>query len=267
MVRAIAAGETARDERLGPQARRIVRGGRGAANRVLALVSKMMNLAETAGHRLRNSNPCANAERFKENKRQRFLTGEELARLGEAFSAAEQGGTVNPVHLAALRLLLFTGCRMSEVTTLRWANVDIERAMLNLPDSKTGAKSVFLSAPALRVLAELARPEDGDAPVFPALRRRRPGALSSIDDLRSPWERLREAAGLMDVRLHDLRHTFASAAAAGGISLQLIGGLLGHASTRTTERYAHLVDVAHRDAVERVGSSLSSALRKAPKRA
>jgi integrase len=267
MVRAIAAGDTARDEKLGPQARRIVRGGRGAANRTLALVSKMMNLAEIAGHRTRNSNPCAHAERFKENKRQRFLTSEELARLGEAFSAAERDGTVNPVHLAALRLLLFTGCRMSEITTLRWSYVDSERAMLNLPDSKTGAKTVFLSAPALQVLAELARPDDGNAPVFPALRRRRTGALASIDDLRSPWERLREAAGLRDVRLHDLRHTFASSAAAGGISLQLIGGLLGHASTRTTERYVHLIPTAHRDAVERVGASLSSALRKAPKRA
>lgn len=267
MVRAIAAGETARDEKLGPQARRIVKGGKGAANRTLALVSKMMNLAEVAAHRPRSSNPCTHAERFKENKRQRFLTGEELARLGAAFSAAEQDGTVNPVHLAALRLLLFTGCRMSEITTLRWSYVDLERAMLNLPDSKTGAKSVFLSAPALRVLAELTRPEDGNAPVFPALRRRRVGTLASIEDLRSPWERLRDAAGMPDLRVHDLRHSFASAAAAGGISLQLIGGLLGHASTRTTERYAHLVDTAHRDAVERVGASLSSALRKGSKRA
>jgi integrase len=268
MARDIANGKTSCDEKIGPQARRIVRGGRGAANRSLALVSKMLSLAEAVGHRPQNSNPCTGVERFPERKRQRFLTGEELSRLGETFLAAERDGSVSPTHLAAIRLLLFTGCRVSEITALRWADVDIERALLNLPDSKTGAKTVFLAAPALHVLAALDRPADVNAPVFPAMRRRRIGdAYQPIEDLRAPWGRLRRAAGLPDVRMHDLRHTFASAAAAGGISLQLIGGLLGHASTRTTERYAHLIDSARRDAVERTGESLSSALRKVPRRA
>jgi integrase len=142
--------------------------------------------------------------------------------------------------------------------------------MLNLPTSKTGAKPVFLSAPALQVLAGLKRPEgDTDAFVFPALRQRRrgePKTTRPIEDLRGVWERIREAAGMPELRLHDLRHTFASMGAAGGLSLQLIGGLLRQASIRTTQRYAHLVDEAQRDAVERIGTDLARAVagRKVP---
>ena len=136
--------------------------------------------------------------------------------------------------------------------------------MLNLPTSKTGAKPVFLSAPALQVLAGLKGAEDDtDGFVFPALRQRRRGEPKSarpIEDLRGAWDRIREAASLPELRLHDLRHTFASMGAAGGLSLQLIGGLLGHASIRTTQRYAHLVDQAQRDAVERIGTDLARAV-------
>jgi integrase len=238
----------------------------------------MMNLAETWGYRSRNSNPCGGARRFLEEKRQRFLTGDEQARLGHTLAAAETEGLdrpagenrparkvkENPATIAAIRLLLFTGCRLSEIRTLKWSHVDTERAMLNLPTSKTGAKPVFLSAPALQVLAALKRPEDDtDAFVFPALRQRRrgePKAARPIEDLRGAWERIRKAAGMPELRLHDLRHTFASMGAAGGLSLQLIGGLLGHASIRTTQRYAHLVDEAQRDAVERIGTDLAQAV-------
>jgi integrase len=277
MVRSIAAGDTARDEKT-EHGRRIVKGGKIAANRTRALLSTMLNLAETWGYRPRNSNPCASARRFLEEKRQRFLTGDELARLGRTIAAAESEGLdraagenrparkvrENPATIAAIRLLLFTGCRLSEIRTLKWSHVDTERAMLNLPTSKTGAKPVFLSAPALQVLAGLRRPEDGtDAFVFSALRQRRrgePKAARPIEDLRGAWERIREAAGLPELRLHDLRHTFASIGAAGGLSLQLIGGLLGHSSIRTTQRYAHLVDEAQRDAVERIGTDLARAV-------
>jgi integrase len=277
MVRSIAAGDTARDEKT-EHGRRIVKGGKIAANRARALLSTMMNLAETWGYRPGNSNPCGGARRFLEEKRQRFLTGDELARLGRTLAAAETEGLdrpagenspvrkikENPATIAAIRLLLFTGCRLSEIRTLRWSHVDSERAMLNLPTSKTGAKPVFLSAPALQVLAGLKRPQDGtDAFVFSALRRRRrdePKTARPIEDLRGAWERVREAAGMPELRLHDLRHTFASMGAAGGLSLQLIGGLLGHSSIRTTQRYAHLVDEAQRDAVERIGTDLARAV-------
>lgn len=265
MVRAIAAGETARDEKT-EHGRRIVRGGKVAANRARALLSTMMNLAETWGYRPRGSNPCNGTKRFAEEKRQQFLGGNELARLGQALADAERDGSETPAAIAALRLLLFTGCRLSEVRTLKWSYVDMERAMLNLPTSKTGAKPVFLPAPALQVLAALERPENGaDGFLFPALRHRRRGAGAitterPIEDLRGPWQRIRAAADMPGLRMHDLRHTFASMGAAGGLSLQLIGGLLGHASIRTTQRYAHLVDAAQREAVERIGADLSEAM-------
>ncbi len=187
MVRGIAAGDTARDQKT-EHGRRIVKGGKIAANRARALLSTMMNLAETWGYRSRNSNPCGGVRRFLEEKRQRFRTGDELARLGRTLAAAETEGldrpagenrparkvNENPATIAAIRLLLFTGCRLSEIRTLKWSHVDTGRAMLNLPISKTGAEPVFLSAPALQVLAGLKRPEDAtDAFVFPALGQRR----------------------------------------------------------------------------------------------
>lgn len=275
MVRSIAAGETARDEKTGKHGRRIVRGGRGAANRTLALFSKMMSLAEEWGHRPRGSNPCAGVKHFAENKRQRFLSGDELARLGQALAAAELAGLETPAVLAALRLLLFTGCRLAEIRTLRWSYLDLDRAIINLPTSKTGPKTVYLPAPALQVLTGLDRPPPGaDAFVFPGRRARpRPGDTGSdtgaarpIEDLRGPWGRIRRAAGMPDLRLHDLRHTFASVGAAGGLSLQLIGGLLGHAAIRTTERYAHLVDAAARSAAERIAADLARAIAAPPRR-
>jgi integrase len=268
MVRGIAAGDTARDEKT-EHGRRIVRGGKIAANRARALLSTMMNMAQSWGYRPRGSNPCPGARRFAEERRQRFLTGDELARLGQALAAAERDGAESPAAITALRLLLFTGCRLSEVRTLKWSYVDLDRAMLNLPTSKTGAKPVFLSAPALQALAALDRPEGGaDGYVFPASRRRRlgdtaadtAGGMRPIEDLHGPWQRIRLSAGMPELRMHDLRHTFASMGAAGGLSLQLIGGLLGHASVRTTQRYAHLVDAAQRDGVERIGADLARAV-------
>lgn len=279
MVRSIAAGETARDEKTGKHGRRIVRGGRGSANRTLSLLSKMMSLSEEWGHRPRGSNPCAGVKRFAENKRQRFLSGDELSRLGQAFTVAERDGIETPAVLAALRLLLFTGCRLSEVRTLRWSYLDLERAIINLPTSKTGPKTVYLAAPALQILVGLGRPEGlvGDAFVFPGRRARRgrtgagdtgndTAGARPIEDLRGPWQRIRLAAGMPELRMHDLRHSYASMGAAGGLSLQLIGGLLGHAAIRTTERYAHLVDVAQREAAERIGADLARAIGRAPAR-
>jgi integrase len=242
----------------------------------------MMTLAEEWGCRPRGSNPCTGTKRFTENQRQRFLGGDELARLGQAFAGAERDGTETPAALAALRLLLFTGCRLAEVRTLRWSYIDVERAMINLPDSKTGPKTVYLSAPALQVLAGLARPEGAGAETFVFPGRRRLGqstpgdtaadtgrvtaGMRPVEDLRGPWQRVRNAAGMPELRMHDLRHTFASMGAAGGLSLQLIGGLLGHTTVRTTERYAHLVNVAQREAAERIGDGLARAIGAPPTR-
>jgi integrase len=253
-VRDIGAGKTARDTKtVKPHGRRIVRGGAIAANRALAVLSKMFNLAEIWGLRSQGSNPCRHVTRFAENRRQRFLSRDEFARLGQAMAQAE-AGMVSKTALAAITLLLFTGCRLREILDLQWQHVDAERRLLHLPDSKTGAKSVYLAPPALAVLSRLER-RPGWRYVLP-----RAGADKPLASLQAAWGRLREVAGLGDVRLHDLRHSFASTGAAGGLSLPVIGALLGHTHTQTTARYAHLVADPLHKAADLIGTEIEAAM-------
>src|SRR5262249_28622740 len=156
-------------------------------------------MAEVWGERLPGSNPCRYVEKFKERKRERFLSAEELSLLAEALENA--GSNEPPSAIAAIRLLVLTGCRLSEILSLRWAWIDFERGCLVLPDSKTGAKTVPLGTPALRGLAELPR-QEGSPYVLPA--ERGDGHFTGIQ---KPWQRIRATAGLNDVRLHDLRHS------------------------------------------------------------
>jgi len=223
----------------------------GAANRTLALLSKMLNLAERWGMRPDGSNPCRHVEKYPERKMERFLSGEELARLGTVLSEAERTGTELQSVIAAIRLLVFTGCRLSEVLTMRWEYVDCERGCLWLPESKTGAKVVHLNAPALAVLKGIKR-EDGSPWVIAGVKQG-----SHLVNLRKPWYRIRKSAGIDRVRIHDLRHSFASVAAAGGLSLHMIGTLLGHTQMQTTARYAHLAADPVKAATERVGAALA----------
>ncbi len=224
----------------------------GAANRTLALLSKMMNLAEKWGLRPDGSNPCRHVDRYPERKMERFLSGEELSRLGGVLAEAERTRTELPSAIAAIRFLIFTGMRLSEVLTLRWReNVDFERHCLRLADSKTGPKVVYLSAPALEVLAGIERKDDAPWVIAGA----KPG--SHLVNLRKPWHRIRERAGLDDVRLHDLRHSFASVAAGLGEGLPMIGKLLGHTQAATTHRYAHLAADPVRTANERIGAAIA----------
>ncbi|NJL28964.1 MAG: site-specific integrase [Thermoanaerobaculia bacterium] len=174
------------------------------ANRVLALVSKMLNLAEKWGLRDDGSNPCRHVEKFKERQRERYLTSEELTNLTRVIADAEINGTESVHALAALRLLILTGCRLREILRLRWEHVDFEHCRLNLPDSKTGAKLVFLSTMALDVLASTPR-ANGSPWVIEG---KKPG--SHLSDPKGPWRRISAAAGLTDVRIHDLRHYPAS---------------------------------------------------------
>ena len=224
-----------------------------AANRVLALLSKMFNLAERWGLRTDGTNPCRHVEHFPEHRRQRFLSDDELARLGGVLNEVEQNSTESAEAIAAIQLLLFTGCRVSEVLGLRWEDVDAERRCLRFLDSKTGAKLIPLNSVALEVLTSRTRRShwvisgrDGDQPLV---------------NLAKPWKRIRELAGLEDVRLHDLRHTHGSSAAGAGLSLHLVGALLGHRQPATTARYAHLADDPVHEASERVGNHLASAMR------
>lgn len=227
------------------------------ANRTLALLSKMFNLAERWGLRPDSSNPCRHVQKYKEQKRERFLSELELARLGKALREAVSVGKELPGVIAAIRLLLFTGGRVSEILTLRWEYIDEERGCIRLPDSKTGAKVIPLNLPALDVLAGLSR--DGSPWV---IRGGKDGR--HLVNLEKAWRRIRETAKIPDVRLHDLRHSFASVGAGANLSLPVIGGLLGHREAATTKRYAHLADDPLRAASQQIGEHLASALRREP---
>lgn len=223
------------------------------ANRVIALLSKMLNLAEAWGLRVDGTNPCRHVQKYKENKRTRYLSEAELARLGDVLNnELTSGANANAVN--AIRLLILTGCRHSEITTLTWDEVDIERQYLRLKDSKTGAKTVPLNPPALALLASIPRYKGNTYVVAGKLKD------SHLTNLDRYWKSIRIKAELEDIRLHDLRHTYASVGAAGGLSLPVIGALLGHTQASTTQRYAHLADNPLKQASDAIGAKLAAAM-------
>lgn len=224
------------------------------ANRALAVLSKAFNLAEMWGERADGSNPCRHVEKYPEHKRERMLSGDELARLGDAL-AAYKGSPYVP---AAIRLLIFTGARLSEILTMKWEWVDFERCEARLPDSKTGAKTLHLPPPAMEALASLPRVENNPFVIVGL----RPGAC--LVNLSKVWFAIRKAAGLDDVRLHDLRHAFASVAASSGMGLPIIGKMLGHSQPQTTARYAHLASDPVKAAAASVAGTIAAAMNGKP---
>ena len=222
------------------------------ANRVLEIESKMFNLAELWGLRREGGNPCRFVRKYKERKRERFLSDEEFRRLGEVLNEMEVEGSVSAFAAAAIRLLMLTECRRNEIVTLRWEDVDLDASELRLPDGKTGARLVPLSPVAAAVLSRLPRIA-GNPWVIPGSK---PGA--HLSDLQPPWERVRRRAGLDDVRIHDLRHSFASRALALGESLPMIGKLLGHTQVQTTARYAHLARHSVKASASRIADSIGA---------
>ena len=255
-------------------------GKQPTANRLVSMLSAVFNFAlrrrlAPAGF----TNPVFGLERYREERRERFLTTAEMQRLGDVLRQAETSGLAwdpspagktkhapkaenrrevySPHVTGAIRLLLFTGCRLREILHLRWNEIDFERGLLFLPKSKTGAKSIILNAPALDVLATLPR---AGTFVIASGDPERPRA-----DLQRPWARITAAAGLDGLRIHDLRHSFASVGAGGGIGLPIVGKLLGHTNVGTTSRYAHLDSDPLRRASERIASTIAASLdRKAP---
>jgi integrase len=229
---------------------------RVAGNRSLALIKYLFSLAEKWGARDRKlGNPARGIEMFPEKSRERLLTAEELARLGAALDAAEKEKSEHASVIACIRLLILTGARLSEILTLKWEYLDFDRSVARLPDSKTGKKTLPLGAPALELLSALPR------------HRGEPYVCSGIDKgahfvgIQKPWRRIRADAKLPDLRIHDLRHGWASIAAMAGDSLLLIGKVLGHKQARTTERYAHLQDDPVQAVADKTARHIAAAMK------
>ena len=229
-----------------------LRGTPVMANWTVKLLSRMFSLAEAWERLPPGRNPCRSVRRYKTRSRERFLTPEEFRRLGRVLQDAEKDGSVWPPAIAALRLLMLTGCRKSEILTLRWDDVDRTTGELRLRDAKAGPRMVPLTSAAGAVLEGIPRIE-GNPWVIAGQRRN--DRLLNLDHY---WQSIRAQAGLDDVRIHDIRHSYASRALALGEGLPTIGKLLGHRQVSTTARYAHLMRDAEKEAATRVGDSIGA---------
>lgn len=246
-----------------------------SANRVVALVSSIWMWAGRRGVVELSANPASRLERTPERGRERYLTPLELSRLGDTLSEAETVGLpfvidrnginakfapktdsrrlIDPHALAAIKLLILTGARIREILHARWTDVDQDRGMIHLADSKTGRKPIYLNTAALEVLNSISK--TSNPYVIPGY-----SAGSPRADLNRPWRAIRKAAGLNDIRIHDLRHSFASIGAGASLGLPVIGRLLGHSQPGTTARYAHLDSHPILRAAETIGSTIAAAM-------
>jgi integrase len=224
------------------------------ANRCLEVVSKMFSLAELWGFRSDGTNPRKHIRKYPEEKRERFLSAAELRRIGEVLREMEAEGVELPSAILAARLLILTGCRLNEIMSLKWSCDDLDVPALRLPESKTGAKVVHVGRPVVDLLRDARRIDSNPWVTTGTL----PG--KPLSDLQPFWQRVRARAGVKDVRIHDLRHTFASTAVASGQGLPMIGKLLGHTQVQTTARYAHLAAEPVRMAADAVAQNLRQSL-------
>jgi len=237
------------------------------ANLIVAVCSKVFNLAETWEMRPEGSNPCRKIERYRETHRERFLSADELARLGATLRAAESEGLpwknggrtlYRRVTTAAIELLLFTGCRLSEVLNLRWDQVDFETARINLTKTKTGGpQTVVMNAPARQVLRELNEAKISDWVLPSVSSTQQPISKAGIE---AAWTKLRAAAQLVDVRLHDLRHTVGTYAGQSGANAFLVRDLLRHKNLAMTGRYVNRADDPVRSLSDQVGERIAAGL-------
>jgi integrase len=222
------------------------------ANYVVSTIRALINFGIDLGLRPPATNPAKRIKLYRENQRERFLTEDEIGKAAEAIATVERGGKISPHGAAGLRLALFTGARSGEITAIQWSHIDWQRRLVRLPDSKTNEpRTIHLSEAALEVLKTV--PRVGKFVIAGA----KPNEC--YKNLKRAWIVARECAGLQDCRLHDLRHSYASLAAGRGVSLQVIGKLLGHRVPQTTARYAHLA----RDAVAAVNDELGAAMQAA----
>lgn len=221
-----------------------------AANRAVSLLSHILNIAMAAGDLPKGENPCRAVGRYEEKKRTRALSEPEMAQLGQAFKASGE----SKIAVGALMVILLTGARKSEIATLKRQWIDRKRGGAILPDSKTGEKFVALPPDAMRIIDAL--PEiEGNPYVFPGAK-----AKSHIVGVQKVWERIRKLAGLQDMRIHDLRHSFATTGIRNKESLALIGHALGHSRPETTQRYSHPGEAAALGVSTRIAKTISAAL-------
>ena len=254
LARDVASGRTANDTKLGPRQRRIVRGGAGAARKVVRDLSAVLSFAQH--HRLIEQNPVKTANvRKTDNRRLRFLNFEEIRRLGSALQTLEGEG-YNPKAISIIRLWVLTGARRNEIAGLRWEEVDLDRGLLTLADTKTGRSTRPLGSPAVTLLKSI-RPEgcDGTGFVFPAER----GSSFYVGTQRV-WPVVMKRADLKGVMPHTLRHTVGSVAASSGEGLLIVGSILGHANARSTQVYAHIDRDPARLAADRATGLVADAL-------
>lgn len=251
-VRDVTAGKTSRDEKVGPRKRIIVRGGEGAARKVVRDLSAVFSFAIRS--EIMERNPCETAAvRKTDNQRERFLTLDEVTRLGAALDQLEVHG-VNPKAVNIARLWALTGCRREEIAALKWAEVNLVEGLLELDDSKTGKSVRPLGAAAVALLESLPR-EVGSDYVFPAER-----GDSYFQGTKRIWAKAVKKAQLPSVTPHTLRHTIGSTAISTGEALALTGAILGHSNPRSTAIYAHVQNDPSRRAANRVTKKIAAAL-------
>jgi integrase len=232
------------------------------ANRCLAILSHIFSIGAKWGVIPAGLNPCRGIKRFRERIRERFLSAEDVVSLGKALTEADRTSASSSEDWRAvniLRLLVYTGARLSEILTLQWGWIQWEAGFARLPDSKTGTKTIPVPQPALDLLQRVSEEHGRQSKfVFPGKR-----AGTYFTGIQKPWQRIRLKAGLPDVRIHDLRHCFASTAVAHGESLYLVGAVLGHRATSTTQRYAHLAMQPILDTANRTSSRLAALMQSA----
>ena len=221
------------------------------ANKTVQVLSEFFNWCEENEYRDDHTNPCRHVKKYKEEARQRFLTQEEQQRLEQTLQRAEREEIATIYTIEAIRMLMFTGARLREILDLKWEYINWEHGILSLPKSKTRAKTIYLNPQATQVLKRMIRQQDNPY-VFCGVKQGQP-----IINLQKPWRRIRSWADLDDVRIHDLRHTFASVAVMNGMSLPIVGALLGHTKPQTTARYAHLAADPLKEAAELIGNKIA----------